>query len=452
MPYKPNQGPLQMPRYQAPMAQLAPQQPGMGQQLAQSAAKKLAAEQIGKMGLQAAGTAAAGPLGGAVAGAAGDLAGPLASQLVGSLFNKGGPVYLQGGGFWDNYNRIYEPASADMKKQWGPLTQSIMNKNPGTSFANAGQQAWEQLGTKLNPTINPSDYSHWGSDLKAQLGPKAQEYMNKYPGMTYNQATALATKDLQIPVPEKVEAPKKGEAPKVEAPVEEVPVDAFEEAPAPAPVDRAVGGKSGGSGTWNIPLGQIGDWSIGTQGSWQGGTKMNDGSRQKGGWDAGITATAPSSFLNNLFGGDPNAVAKSADIYDKSVAKDIAEKNKGSSAYWKSLGYSDDEAMDKVLESIGMNQGGPVKQKKSIWGKIKDKVTGDFKKRSALMGGNKKPQYKQMGGMTPGPLGMSDLQVLGKPEDVSKVVMKKKGGDVEDTVELNYHAPLKYQKPTSTGE
>lgn len=57
-------------------------------------------------------------------------------------------------------------------------------------------------------------------------------------------------------------------------------------------------------------------------------------------------------------------------------------------------------------------------------------------------GGYAKPMYQRMGGMTPGPLGMSDMLAAGKGKDVSKVVYKKKGGDIEDTMEIAYHAPL----------
>ena len=57
-------------------------------------------------------------------------------------------------------------------------------------------------------------------------------------------------------------------------------------------------------------------------------------------------------------------------------------------------------------------------------------------------GGVMKPMYQRMGGMTPGPLGMSDMLAAGKGKDVSKVLYKKKGGDIEDQVEISYHAPL----------
>jgi len=57
-------------------------------------------------------------------------------------------------------------------------------------------------------------------------------------------------------------------------------------------------------------------------------------------------------------------------------------------------------------------------------------------------GGAVKPAYQRMGGLTPGPLGMSDMLQAGKGKDVSKVVYKKKGGNIEDQVEIAYHAPL----------
>ena len=53
-----------------------------------------------------------------------------------------------------------------------------------------------------------------------------------------------------------------------------------------------------------------------------------------------------------------------------------------------------------------------------------------------------KPMYQRIGGMTPGPLGMSDMLAAGKGKDVAKVTYKKKGGDIEDVVEIGYHAPL----------
>ena len=89
------------------------QGPGAGQQLAQQAAKNLAAQQVAKLGLSAAGTSVAGPAGGALGSAAGDLAGPLASQLVGSLFNQGGDVK----GKKSIWSQLADKVSGDFNKR-----------------------------------------------------------------------------------------------------------------------------------------------------------------------------------------------------------------------------------------------------------------------------------------------------------------------------------------------
>ena len=68
------------------------QGPGIGQQFAGKAAEKIATDQVAKLGLKAAGTAAFGPLGGVAGEVGGELAGPLAGQLVSSFFDKGGKV------------------------------------------------------------------------------------------------------------------------------------------------------------------------------------------------------------------------------------------------------------------------------------------------------------------------------------------------------------------------
>ena len=68
------------------------QGPGLGGQFAGKAAEKIAADQVAKLGLKAAGTAAFGPLGGVAGEVGGELAGPLAGQLVSSFFKDGGKV------------------------------------------------------------------------------------------------------------------------------------------------------------------------------------------------------------------------------------------------------------------------------------------------------------------------------------------------------------------------
>ena len=56
-------------------------------------------------------------------------------------------------------------------------------------------------------------------------------------------------------------------------------------------------------------------------------------------------------------------------------------------------------------------------------------------------------EYKEMGGMVGGPLGMKDMQSIGRSEDISKVKMKSAGKDQSHEVEVSYHAPLSYQQP-----
>ena len=168
--------------------------------------------------------------------------------------------------------------------------------------------------------------------------------------------------------------------------------------------------------------------------------------RGKDSYSAHLEGSIPFSF------GAGDAIAESARIAEESA------KNAGpnSSEYWKARGYSDEEALEKIMEHMGFEEGGPVpKEKKEVgfWKGFKDKVVGDFEKRKQLFGEGKpyKPQYKNIGGYTKGPLGMSDMQVAGKPKDVSKVKIKKSKGDMSEEVELNYHAPLA-DKPKPTGE
>ena len=178
------------------------------------------------------------------------------------------------------------------------------------------------------------------------------------------------------------------------------PAPISEEAVVSAPVaqpDRAVGGSSkGGSASWNIPLGKLlgADWS--TQGDYASGVRNNDGTDTDDSWNAGLKAT------------------------------------------W---------SFDKGGEV-------PSGKKNSIWDTIKDAAGYAWKNENKLHDSyaaklNKKPQYKAIGGMTSGPLGMSDALAAGKDKDISKVKIKKNKGDMSEEVEFNYHAPL---APKPTGE
>ena len=98
------------------------------------------------------------------------------------------------------------------------------------------------------------------------------------------------------------------------------------------------------------------------------------------------------------------------------------------------------------------DDGGKAKKKQSIWGQLANKVSSDFSRRKSLFGKGqlpKQPKYRAIGGMTPGPLGFSDMIIAGKGKDVSAVKIKKNMGDMAEEVELNYHPPL---APKNKGE
>ncbi len=116
------------------------------------------------------------------------------------------------------------------------------------------------------------------------------------------------------------------------------------------------------------------------------------------------------------------------------------------------------------------NQGGNVSQmhydkggstKGSIWDSVKKAASYAWKNDNlrdsshpwAKVGTDTikttKPAYKAIGGMTSGPLGMSDALMAGKDKAISKVKIKKNKGDMSEEVEFNYHAPL---APKPTGE
>ena len=290
----------------------APKQPGLGQQLGQKVASDFAAKEAAKLGLGAAGTAVAGPLGGIAGNAAGELAGPLASQLVGQLFNEGGAVYKNEGGF----------------------------SNPWIARLVAAQQAHlRNLNTPKETTF-------------------AEQVKLADPENTYE---VLDDKGQSLRFAEEEE----------------------KKAPVVSPRSKA-------SATWDIPLGEFLGGKFSTSGSY---SDMDTG---KDPWSAGIKGT------------------------------------------W---------SFDKGGEV-------PSGKKNSIWDTIKDAAGYAWKNENKLHDSyaaklNKKPQYKAIGGMTSGPLGMSDALAAGKDTDISKVKIKKNKGDMSEEVEFNYHAPL---APKPTGE
>lgn len=313
--------------------------PGLGQQVASSAASKIAADQVAKLGLQAAGTAAAGPLGGAVAGAAGDLAGPLASQLVGSLFNKGGSVYMDNGGIagWQEGNTIHAGAPASFLSQFSPAEVAALQQHSA--------QARAREAARNNPA------------LAAFLGGANNQELAE----VYEPTHDVEVKGNELNAKKK--AVKKKAAPLAQ-PVYDAP-------------------RSKASAKWDIPLGEAlgAEWS--TSGSY---ADMDRGSDP---WSAMLKGT------------------------------------------WR------------------FEEGG------SVWDKVKSAAKHAWKNDNlAKKEGrwkNAKPQYKAIGGMTPGPLGMSDMLVAGKDKDISKVKLKKSKGDMSEEMEYSYHPPLA-AKPKPTGE
>lgn len=348
------------------MQGLKPQQPGIGQQLAQSAASKLASQQVGQL----AGTALGGPVGGAVGSAAGELAGPLASQLVGSLFNKGGPVYKKFGGVLGAREELPSGfEEVDYFKEYDPKqAKDIWRNHPGVPNKKAATEFLKRaLDAKSEKDVQ--NVAKWfpgglGQIYKGQeTGNALQRFLdkrdlgNKYGQQVYSDSPYVSHN----------------------------------------PYDKQ---------SLNFPKHIQDEYREYT-------SKFRDANPYKGENKSG------SIFEELVKGPRPMDFGK-----------------------WREQhGYH-----------VNMNNGGEVPgKKKSIWGKIADKVSSDFARRKSLFGEGKRPktQYKAIGGMTPGPLGMSDMQVLGKPKDVSKVKIKKNDGVNTEEVELNYHAPL---APKNKGE
>ena len=282
------------------------QGPGIGEQFAKKAATNIAAKEAAKLGLGAAGTAIGGPLGGAAGTALGELAGPLAGDLVGSLFNKGGPVHMQGGG-------------------QSPAVQAAID-----AWLNRGRNAGSLSNILTNADV---EHKKWGKD-----GAKIATGSNE-------------------------QAVKKAPAPKT-------------------PTTR-------GTAAWDIPLGELLGATISTQGGYTDMRGADDA------WNTGLKASWSFEEGGSVGG-------KKSSIWDsvKKAAKHA----------WK----NDNRPGDRWAEK------------------------------------NQKPQYKSIGGMTKGPLGMTDMLAAGKDKDISKVKMKKTKGDMSEEMEYSYHPPLA-AKPT-TGE
>ena len=118
-----------------PMAQ--PQQPSVAQQLGKQAVMSAAKKGVTKLGLKAAGTAAAGPMGGIAA----EVGEELLPQLLGSFFNKGGkvrdvhkplmaPLMMKKGGKAHHYNHGGKVDEHTMPLKFPHYKELIGNKGP----------------------------------------------------------------------------------------------------------------------------------------------------------------------------------------------------------------------------------------------------------------------------------------------------------------------------------
>ena len=119
------------------------------------------------------------------------------------------------------------------------------------------------------------------------------------------------------------------------------------------------------------------------------------------------------------------------------------------------MSHGDDPWNAGVKATWTFDKGGEVpSKKKGIWDSIKGAAKhawkNDNRPGDRWAENNQKPQYKEIGGMTKGPLGMSDMLAAGKNKDISKVKLKKTKGDLSEEMEYSYHPPLA-AKPT-TGE
>ena len=216
------------------------------------------------------------------------------------------------------------------------------------------------------------------------------------------------------------------------------------EAPAaPAPTPAPQPEQKGGYGVdWNVGLGNLGGWDLGTQGSY-GNTGAGAGG------DVNLTATKGFD-VNRLFGAAPLA-QKSEEV--KQLAPEAATDAK--LAPYLAAGISPDQA--KMLIEAGapppqaLNKGGDVEGKKNVpwWQQAVDYAVGKGRKgegANSFLKGN--VEHKNMGGAipsyTPGPLGMKDMVSMSKDlgtGPLAGVKYKKQGGEIVDEVEVKFHGP-----------
>ena len=129
----------------------------------------------------------------------------------------------------------------------------------------------------------------------------------------------------------------------------------------------------------------------------------------------------------------------------------------GKVPWWKSM-------MEYAWKNDNMQKRAANQRAKAVKAKQNKDSRGDFDVGALLgsalnmgffnSGGKVNPasgMYGPIAGMTPGPLGMSDLIAAGKDKDIAKVTYKKSGGDVSQQVDIAYHNPLQPKPAGNSG-
>jgi len=305
-------------------------------------------------------------------------------------------------------------------------------------------------------------YSLYGSD-----GPSTKEEIEAFYRDTYGGAIpegGLTQNQLKDLADEGELDPIYGEAP----------------APAAAPAPTPQEAQKGGFGVdFDIGLGQLGGWDLGTKGSYK---------NTQGGAGGDIELTGTRGFdVNRLFGAAPlskgqssskggtpfveremgSAISGLPPHLQQAAQQQAAPAPAPSNPLQPYLDAGIDPQQAQMLLDAGapppsqLANGGKVdapkpKGKKGWWQSAYDYAMGTGRSgddAAKFLSGKGLPEYKNMGGMIPsysaGPLGMKDMVSMSKDigtGPLAGVKYKKQGGEIVDEVEVKFHGP---QKPSS---
>ena len=309
-----------------------------------------------------------------------------AGAVAPTIFNRGGAVYrAPGGGVADWWGGL----GGDAQSQWADAAQRVIDYGDEEEFDMVGPDVYGLT-------------EHYGGD-------SYEAYQNIANDILAAQAAGAAAAEAPA------EAPKK------------------EKKAAPKPKPRREMPKDMGGVDWNVGLGRVGDWDLSTEGSYT--------LRDKGKDPYNVKLKGRRDFdVNRLFGaaplGGPKERSKYADykggeykerMPGERITTDVARGRKTNPLQpYLDAGISADQAQmllaNKVPPPVRRAKGGPIGMSSGMSPDV----------------GMKGP----IAGMTPGPLGMSDMLAAGKGKDISKVTYKKTGGKVTQQVDIAYHAPL----------